>query len=269
MVRRWLGLISILLLLILAIGVPAAASSQPRVVDQAGLFTAAEQEQLAAEAQALGDQYQMDIVIVTTDDADGKSSQAYGDDFYVEHHYGVGADYDGILLLLDMDNREVHISTSGIAIRYLTDSRIESILDAVIGAGMAQGLYFEAAQAFLTATGNDLAAGIPDNQYTAPANSLTWPEGLIGLGVSVLSSLWFFAGTRSAYKGRQQNNIFDYHQNSLVNFGFIADDLANSTVTSRALPRNPTGGGSFGGGGRSSTHMSGGGRTFGGGGRRF
>ena len=33
-------------------------------------------------------------------------------------------------LLIDMDNREITISTCGIAIRYLTDSRIDNILDA-------------------------------------------------------------------------------------------------------------------------------------------
>ena len=37
---------------------------------------------------------------------------------------------DGLALLIDMDNREITVSTSGIAIRYLTDERIENILDA-------------------------------------------------------------------------------------------------------------------------------------------
>jgi uncharacterized protein len=267
MVRRWLCSISLILLLIWIISLPVAAASLPRVADQAGLFSLSEQEQLGAAAQALGDQYRMDIVIITTNDAGGKTGQAYADDFFANNNYGVGADYDGILLLLDMDNREIAITTSGIGIRYLTDSRIESILDAVINAGMAQGRYFQAAEAFLAETGSFLQAGIPSGQYNVSANSLTWPEGLIGLAVAALGSLWFFTGTRSAYKGRQQSNIFDYRQNSLVNFGFVADELANSSVTSRALPRNPTGGMSSGG--RSTTHTSSGGRTFGGGSRKF
>ena len=43
----------------------------------------------------------------------------------------VGNDQNGSVLLLDMGQREIYISTSGNMIDYLTDSRIDSILDDV------------------------------------------------------------------------------------------------------------------------------------------
>ena len=61
------------------------------------------------------------VYAVTTDDAQGKSATAYADDFFDEHST---EQEDGVALLIDMDNREITISTCGIAIRYLTDSRI-------------------------------------------------------------------------------------------------------------------------------------------------
>ena len=58
----------------------------------------------------------MDVVIVTTYNTRSKSSQVYADDFYEENNIGRNNSGDGILLLIDLDNREVYISTSGAAI---------------------------------------------------------------------------------------------------------------------------------------------------------
>lgn len=256
MVRRLSGLFILALFIACLLAFPVYAASSSLVTDLASLLTAEEETQLDASAQTLGDRYQMDIVIVTTSDTGGKSSEAYADDYFDENGFGVGDDRDGILFLINMANREIWISTSGRAIDVLTDARIESILDDVFDSGLAEGEYYRATQAFLTSAGDYLAG-----------NQLTWPDSLAGVAVSGLASLWFFTGTRSAYKGKQQNSIFDYHRNSLVNLGIVADDLTNTSVTSRALPRNPPSGTSFGG--RSSTHTSSSGRTHGGGGRRF
>jgi len=136
------------------------------VIDQAGSFSAEEARELEQDAALLGKQYDMDIVIVTTNDAGGKTAQAYADDFFDHHGYGVGDDYSGILFLIDYDNREVYISTAGMAVRYLTDYRLESILDDVIVGGMADDNPFGATRAFLSATSRYLKAGIPDSQIT-------------------------------------------------------------------------------------------------------
>jgi uncharacterized protein len=256
MVRRWIGLAILALMMICLLGLPVYAAGGARVADLAGLLTEDEEARLAAAAQSLGERYQMDIVIVTASDTGGLSSEAYADDYFDYNGYGIGEARDGILFLINMSIREIWISTSGRAIHALTDARIDGILDDVYNSGLADGEYYQAAQAFLSSTDNVLAG-----------NRLTWPEGLAGAAVSGLAGLWFFAGTRNAYKGRRQNSIFDYHRNSLVNLGVVADDLTNSFVTSRALPRNPPSGSSFGGG--SSTHTSSSGRTHGGGGRRF
>ncbi|MBP5793935.1 MAG: TPM domain-containing protein, partial [Spirochaetaceae bacterium] len=71
------------------------------------------------------DKYNKEAVIVTTSDAQGKSAEAYADDFYDENDFGTGSGKDGVLFLIDMDNRKIHVSTSGSMIDYLEDWRIE------------------------------------------------------------------------------------------------------------------------------------------------
>jgi uncharacterized protein len=258
----------ILLILILVLGTGVSAAKD-LVVDQADKFTAAEESQLEKAVADLGAQYGMDIVIVTADNAGGKTAMAYADDFFDYNGYGIGDNRDGILMLMDFENRDVWISTSGSGIRYLTDARIESILDAIFAGGMTSGDYFGAAQAFVRSTSTFLQAGIPSDQYNDPgtaANSLTPVEGLISLLASGILGVGIFGGVRSSYKGKNNRPIFEYQKNSLVNMGIVTDNLMNTFVTSRIIPRNT---GSSGGSGRSSTHTSSSGGTHGGGGRGF
>ena len=71
-------------------------------------------------------QYDMDIVIVITDDVKGKSSMDFADDFYDDNGYGIGFDSSGLLFLVNMEDREVWISTAGTAIKVFTDARIRT-----------------------------------------------------------------------------------------------------------------------------------------------
>ena len=94
------------LLLCVLFSLPSVfAAGDQRVYDQAGLFTQAEVQELEESVAEHRKSTQMDIVIVTTDDAQGKTSQAYADDFYDYNGFGEGSDNTGILLLIDMDNR--------------------------------------------------------------------------------------------------------------------------------------------------------------------
>lgn len=241
------------------------------VVDMADVFSGDEETQLAETASSLGAEYSMDIVIVTTNDTEGKSARDFADDYFDYQGYGVGSGRDGILLLMDFDNREAYISTSGSGIRYLTDQRISTILDSVFAGGMSSGDYPGAARAFLDSTAGYLAAGIPSDQYTeeeTKPNRLTAAEGVVGAAVSGLTGLVFFSGVRKKYKGKNQAGVFEFRRNSLMNLGIIQDNLVNTYVTSRIRPvQNVSSGGSSGG--RSTTHTSSSGRSHGGGGRKF
>ena len=157
----------------------------------------------------------MDIVIVTTNDAAGKTSREYADDFFDYGGFGVGPDYDGILFLIDMDNREAYISTSGIAIRYLTDLRLDKILDRVFDEGLLDGDYYGAAMGFLKGTRTYLEAGIPSDQYNEPEKvvkpkKITVIDVIIGLVGGLIASGSFYFGTKARYKTPRTYNQYFY-----------------------------------------------------------
>ncbi len=266
--------IFVCIVFVLLLFVQPVHAEKELVVDLADVFTGSEISLLADEARRLGDAYGMDIVIVTTQDAQGKSARDYADDFYDEQGYGVGDDYSGILFLIDYDNREAYVSTSGLAIRYLTDQRIESVLDAVIDGGLADDNPYGAASAFLSSTAGFMQAGIPSDQHTVDekGNTLTPAEGVIGVIASSAVFLFSFFSTKRQYRGKNQKAVFEFRNNSIANLGIVQDQLVKTFVTSRIRPTQPvnrTGSGSGMGGGRSTVHRSGGGRTHGGGGRKF
>jgi len=262
---------SILFVLLLTMTVFCTVYADKELVaDQAGLFSEEEEANLREGARVLGEQYAMDIVIVTASDTEGKSSREYADDYFDYNGYGKGEESDGILLLLDYDNREAYISTSGSGIRYLTDERTGRILDKVFNNGLTDGDNYGAANAFLEATGSYLAAGIPEGQYNASepvANTLSVMEAVGGAVVSGAFAFGFFVMTKGRYKGRPKPGIFEYRKNSLVNIGIVEDNLVNQYVTTRRIVRQSSSSGSSSG--RSTTHRSSSGRSHGGGGRKF
>ena len=108
------GVLFAWLFLFFALLAPARAdAAETRVFDQANLFTATEKQELERQIATERGKMKLDLVVVTTNEADGKSTEAYADDFYDQGGYGYGAKKSGVLYLIDMDNRRIHVSTAG------------------------------------------------------------------------------------------------------------------------------------------------------------
>lgn len=139
-------------LLALAVFAPSFCFAQDengqRVYDDAALFTQDQAALLQEEILQFRADYDLDLAVVTTSDAKGKTAKEYADDYYDDNGFGVGEDYSGALFLIDMDNREAYISTCGSAIDLLTDARIDAVLDDAYE-GLSGQDYFASAQAFL------------------------------------------------------------------------------------------------------------------------
>ena len=73
--RKQLFGVLLALLLCVTMAVPAFASSNmPRLVDNAGLLTDSEQSELFDKLDEISERQQVDIVAVTTDSLNGKTS---------------------------------------------------------------------------------------------------------------------------------------------------------------------------------------------------
>lgn len=105
-----------LLLLCLALVLPAAAADAhpPRVVDDGGWFTQTEFDDLTAKLDALSEELDFDLVVVTTDYDLGDGDASYADEYFDQNNYGMNGNDGMLLLIYPTDGAPgAFISTSG------------------------------------------------------------------------------------------------------------------------------------------------------------
>ena len=275
-------LLCLMLLLTIVLNV-SAESNLPMVIDSAGLLSGEERIELEDKAQALGTEYEMDVVILTVDSLGGKSAQDYADDYYDDNGYGYGENYSGILFLLAMEEREWYISTCGDAIYAVTDYGVEQLGETVLPF-LSSGLYYEAFTTYLVLLPDYFDAyqdgrpidGHADNSgdyyhgereevvyYDSGRTHASFPIALIiGLVAATVTILIMRAGMNTK---RPQRSAGVYLRGGSYHLRTHQDMFLYSRVHKVRRQENNSGGN----GGGSSVHRSSGGRSHGGGGGRF
>ena len=269
-----------------------AVSGQPRVFDQAGLFSETEIIQLEEKIAQCRKSTKMDVVIVSAY-ADGeRSAEEYADDYYDYGGFGAGKKASGVLLLYYMDGPgepggECYISTAGTMINMLTDERIESILDDVYG-DLGNRDFAGATEHFLEDVKAYVKAGVESGQYTYDRDtgeivryhSIRLYEVAIAMVIAGILAGSVCLDIKKRYAMKQSsrevsNSLQAYRADCAFHFSVAGDKMVNKYVRSVPIPRN-TSSGSGGRGhsgsssaGRSTIHTSSSGRSHGGGGRRF
>lgn len=269
-----------------------AVSGQPRVFDQAGLFSETEIIQLEEKIAQCRKSTKMDVVIVSAY-ADGeRSAEEYADDYYDYGGFGVGKKASGVLLLYYMDGPgqpggECYISTAGTMINMLTDERIESILDDVYG-DLGKRDFAGATEHFLEDVKAYVKEGVESGQYTYDRDtgeivryhSIRLYEVAIAMVIAGILAGSVCLDIKKRYAMKQSsrevsNSLQAYRADCAFHFSVAGDKMVNKYVRSVPIPRN-TSSGSGGRGhsgsssaGRSTIHTSSSGSSHGGGGRRF
>ena len=269
-----------------------AVSGQPRVFDQAGLFSETEIIQLEEKIAQCRKSTKMDVVIVSAY-ADGeRSAEEYADDYYDYGGFGVGKKASGVLLLYYMDGPgqpggECYISTAGTMINMLTDERIESILDDVYG-DLGNRDFAGATEHFLEDVKAYVKEGVESGQYTYDRDtgeivryhSIRLYEVAIAMVIAGILAGSVCLDIKKRYAMKQSsrevsNSLQAYRADCAFHFSVAGDKMVNKYVRSVPIPRK-TSSGSGGRGlsgsssaGRSTIHTSSSGRSHGGGGRRF
>ncbi|NLY09263.1 MAG: TPM domain-containing protein [Tissierellia bacterium] len=264
MMRKMFVTVLVILLLIPLVALAESSDSKQLVYDQANLFSQDEVKELEDSIREMNNDHNMDIILMTTNDAEGKSARDYADDFY-EGIYGI--DHDGAIFSIDMDNRELRVSASGITIDYLTDGRQQEILDSVYDKA-SEGDFYGAANAYISSTKRFLEAGIPAGQHRVEEKSLKPIEMLVSAVVGALSGLISFAGVKKSYNKKPTGRVFDYAQNAITT-GLIASDSEVSSRVIRNVITSSSSGSSGGSSTRSTTYRSSGGGTRSSSGRKF
>lgn len=239
------------------------------VDDQANLLTPEERTELSNQADAINQKIKGEVFILTTN-TNSEEPRTFADMQLMDR---VGKDNNGALLLLDMNQREIYLSTSGNMIDYINNRRRDKLLDDV-EAAMRDGDYFQASKNYLFNAQEFVEDGVPGGSYRIDEatgkvtryKSITPIEFAIGFIVAAAAAIAFFISVRLRYQMKSGTYRYPYRQNAQMDLTEQKDQLVNSFVTTRRIPKPSNNNG--GGGGGSSTHSTGGG-TFGGGGRSF
>lgn len=256
------------LLLCMVVVIPTfAASDLPRLVDNADLLTDSEESTLLSKLNEISERQQADVVVVTADTLDGKTPMDYADDFYDYNGYGFGADKDGVLLLVSLEDRDWWMSTTGYGITAITDAGIEYISEKFLS-DLSDGDY---ADAFTT------YAELCDDFFTQARSGQPYDTGhmpkqpfniarnlLIALIVGFVIALIATGVMKGKLKTvRFQSAASNYVKANSMNVTESRDMFLYTHVDRRAKPKDTDSSSGSG------THTSSSGSTHGGGGGKF
>ena len=235
-------------LVLLMLVMPVFAAENPEadlVVDYADLLTSSQEAELETQLQKLTEKYHMSVVIVTADSMGGKDTVAYADDFLDYNGYGE----DGILLLINMEERQWHISTVGEAVSAFSDADIAHIEDQIVD-DLRNENYMDAFEEFVSQCDNIL-----NDAFSLVTNLII--ALVIGLIVAWISTRVMKGKLKTVHK---QTMADDYVTAGSMKVDRSRDLFLYSHLDRTAKPKESSG---------SSTHTSSSGRTHGGGGGKF
>lgn len=242
------------------------------VVDDADLLSAEEETSILKALDAFSNDTDWNAYALTTNDTGSRSAQQYADAFVDQNAF----EKNGVCFLIDMDNRDICISTTADAIVVLTDKRIDEILDNSFEYA-SDKKYAKCFESMISETQKYYDKGIASGQYTynkdtgkitvhKVPNRITFLDILIALGIAAAAAGITIAGIAGKYRLKFGTWSYDFKRNSHLDLRKSDDRLVNQFVTHHHIQRD-NGGGS--GSGRSTTHSSSGGGTHGGGSHSF
>lgn len=261
--------------LVLGFGIPAVsvyAEEIPqdrqlsRLVDDAGLLTDSEEQELETKLDEISDRQECDVVVVTVNSLDGKSAQDYADDFFDYQGYGYGDDDSGVLFLIGMDDRKWAITTYGYGITAFTDYGLQYMEDAFLPY-LKDGEYKEAFTEYASLCDDLLTQARDGHPYNVDSSdekpgvftAVFWGavDLLIGFAIAFIIALVKKSKLKSVKKQVAANA---YKKPGSMNVTRSEDRYINSIVTHRIIHRDDDNHSSGG----STTHVSSSGRSHGG-----
>ena len=242
-----------------------------KVYDFADLLTDEEEDKLYQEVNSFISQTGYDLAVVTTNDNNKRSEVEYADDFYDYNDFGKNSTRDGLLLLIDMTNRKVYISTTGNAI-VMYNSRIDSIIDAGYDY-LTSGDYYNTFSKMIEKQEYYFDLG-PDerdsktiiiDEYGNASYIKYMPYGLIGFISGIVTLIVSIIMYNKSKLKLKVGSTISYMKDK--NITKKQDNLVNTVVThTLRYSDTSSGGGHSSGGG---FHSSSSGSSHGGGGRSF
>ena len=235
---------------------------QDRLVDNAGLLSPGQAQNIREMLDRVSLAYNFDLVIVTEKDIGNAKPMDYADDYYDYNGYGFGEDFDGCLFLQVTGSRDYWFSTSGRGLKIMNERAFDK-LEAEVLKNLKDDKYHEAYMAFvktcevflkLDAKGRNYSF---IQQYYIGIIIASWILGLL-VGFAIVA-VW----KKSMNNALPQTQATSYIVPNTLSFTEERDRFLYSTITKTAQPKS-TSSGSGGG-----FHTGSSGRSHGGRGGRY
>ena len=246
-----------------------------KIYDFADLFTDDEEDKLYDKVNNFIDKHDMDMVIVTIDDNNKSTAKKYADDFYDYNYFGKNNSYDGLIFIIDMDTREIAISTTGSGILMYDDDRVDEILDNAYDE-ISMKKYYNTALSFINDSNDFANDGLPssndnyvidENGNIVKVKKVNWILTLISsIAIPTIVVIILISKHKGIKIATKADNYVD--ASKIIRRPNV-DTFVNTHTTRIRVPKSS---GSSSGGGRiggSSISRGSSGRSHGGGSRRF
>lgn len=223
----------------------ADSTSKQRIYDFANLLTSEEVEKLENLSQKYSSRRKTDIIILTTNDTEGKDVVRYMQDFYDEKALGYNEPHGNTAILtIDMEHREVYLAGFYLAEEYLDNNRLDLIREKITP-DLTKGNYYKAFKDFIKTS----------HKYMGIRPEINPDNILFNLRFQIIVSLTLagiIVGTM-AYNIGGKITVGDSTYRDLSTSKVLGrrDNYIRKSVTRRRKPSSngKSGGGSIGGGG--------------------
>ena len=230
------------------------------ITDDAGILADSEIVSLEKTAQSIAQRYGVGIYIVTVDDSyriDGRGTYEAAYTFYHNHSLGVGAERNGAILLLSMNDRAFDYFYHGEKSVYAFNEYAQEQIEDVFLDNFRENDWYGGFSDYLTACGEYLALAAEGR----PVRRSPVPAIVISCAAAVLVAFLVCAVLKRKMKSVYVQARADGYVSGTLRLSRQTDRFTHRTETRRHIePPKPSGGGgsvshSGGGGSGRSGHF--------------
>ena len=226
------------------------------VYDNASLLSDEEEQDLERSCTEFERNTKLHMVILTERSSGSEDCQAIADDFYDKKY---PKEPNGVCFLIDMGQRQIVISTSGIMQYYMSDAEIDDILQAAQGYAK-DGDYAGTFAKMITMTQECFDRGVSDADYLITEDGsiihyrkINSTEALISVIAAAATGILVYFGIWKSYRRKKNRGAKSYADLKRVNIRDRRDALIDRHVSMHKIQKDD---GNHGGG------VSGGGLAF-------
>lgn len=239
---------------------------KPLLVDEAGLLSEEESSTLINKLEEISQRQKNEVAVVTVNSLEGKTAEAYADDYYDYNGYGYGENDDGLLLLVSMGEREWAVTTYGYCHTVaFTDAGLDYI-SSEFRRKLSSGEYAKAFDCFADLCDDFLtqaATGEPYDVDNMPKGKVSPFWLYTDLVVAFFISFGIVKGkSRNLKSVKKQESAKAYERRGSLSLRRSTDSFVNRIVTQKTIRNEKNS--SSGSSGGSSSHISSSGRSHGG-----